>query len=165
VVASIASDCHIYIYPGKTLTDFLLFDLDFFDLALTWGRYTCLRAMIHYKHDTNEHSAISSLCHGIRGLIAENTMYNVPLSTNVPVRSHTFQPIMIYPEGSVCLPPTWHNRIIYSIETIVECRHSHVSNLTSHTNLFLLSKRTFSNYPSTNNMSHAWPLEPFAVIT
>ncbi len=58
-----------------------------------------------------------------------------------------------------CLPPTWHNRIIYSIETIVECRHSRVSNLTSHPNLFLWSKRTLSN------MSHAWPLEPFAVMT
>lgn len=79
MVASIASDCHPYIYPGKTLMDFLLFDLDFFALALTWGRYTCLRAMIRYRHDTNEHSTISSFCHGIRGLIAENTVYNVPL--------------------------------------------------------------------------------------
>ncbi len=102
MVASIASDCHPYIYPGKTLMDFLLFGLDFFALALTWGRYTCLRAMIRYRHDTNEHSTISSSCHGIRGLIAENTAYNVPLSTNVPLYQCTslYQPTCAQPHFS-----------------------------------------------------------------
>lgn len=81
-------------------------------------------------------------------------MYHVPLETIRPVHKPHFRSIMIYPRAW-WLPPTWHNRIIiHSIETNVECRHSHAATgeLTSRPNPFCCPHARCPNspFPSTN---------------